>query len=375
MLTPGECAATVRGAPPSHWFCAGLQELNEKSDAIARLTEQLDVAQSDNNRLLAEMEAVKQQLLETQSELADTRDSGQALRNQLESQNRELAETVARLRQQSQAMEAQLTAVSTERDDGLARLSSATTQLEGQKADQEKTRQAFDKERALLEQRLAALQEQLDNERAESQRLQLASQVEQARLNSQLTDAVRSNQSMENGLKLCKEETATAVTYRQQLSEQVALYRQWLGDADQDGVVDPLDLCPDTAGNQEVDETGCSGNQEISLQGVTFDFDSAQLSQESLRALEAVAAKLKNHPALLFEIAGHTDNTGNTELNLLISAKRAKSVKDYLVANGVPEERLSTRGYGPERPIADNATAAGRALNRRVSLIRRVTTP
>jgi OOP family OmpA-OmpF porin len=105
-------------------------------------------------------------------------------------------------------------------------------------------------------------------------------------------------------------------------------------------------------------------------QGINFAWNSSALTPDSHPVLDAVAMQLKRHPELSFEVAGHTDNTGNAASNLDISTKRASTVRDYLVMRGIPASLLSVRGYGNEKPIADNSTAQGRAINRRVSLYR-----
>jgi OOP family OmpA-OmpF porin len=75
---------------------------------------------------------------------------------------------------------------------------------------------------------------------------------------------------------------------------------------------------------------------------------------------------LKKHPKIAMEIAGHTDSTGPRDHNLDLSRRRARSVKKYLVDHGIDDKRLTTRGYGPDEPIASNDTPDGRAENRRI---------
>jgi outer membrane protein OmpA-like peptidoglycan-associated protein len=65
-------------------------------------------------------------------------------------------------------------------------------------------------------------------------------------------------------------------------------------------------------------------------------------------------------------IEGHTDNRGNAAMNKKLSQQRADAIRNYFVAHGMEKSQLKTAGYGPDQPIADNATAAGRARNRRV---------
>jgi len=142
-------------------------------------------------------------------------------------------------------------------------------------------------------------------------------------------------------------------------------------DSDLDGLVDRLDLCPDTAADLTVDEVGCHAEQTITLEGVNFQSGSADFTAESLVILDNVADILKQFNNVKVEVAGHTDNTGPRELNIDLSATRANAVKNYLVGQGIATERLSAYGYGPDQPVASNATATGRAENRRVELRRK----
>jgi OOP family OmpA-OmpF porin len=104
----------------------------------------------------------------------------------------------------------------------------------------------------------------------------------------------------------------------------------------------------------------------VILRGVEFATNAATLTEGSRPVLDAVAEDLKIHPLVQVELQGHTDSRGADAYNLDLSQRRADSVRDYLVSRGVPGTRLTARGYGETDPIADNATAAGRAENRRV---------
>jgi outer membrane protein OmpA-like peptidoglycan-associated protein len=100
---------------------------------------------------------------------------------------------------------------------------------------------------------------------------------------------------------------------------------------------------------------------------VQFETGTAALKTESDAVLGQVARVLAEHPELeLVEVQGHTDNTGTPELNQRLSDDRARAVVERLAAHGVQASRLTAKGYGQERPIADNATEEGRAKNRRV---------
>ena len=146
-------------------------------------------------------------------------------------------------------------------------------------------------------------------------------------------------------------------------------------DSDGDGVMDPADRCPGTRVGERVDATGCpvlfTGVQRtLVLLGVSFETGSAALSPQSRGNLDRVAASLTAHPAQRVEVAGYTDSQGNSITNLRLSQARAEAVRLYLIEKGVAPPQLTARGYGARGAIDTNATAAGRARNRRVELHR-----
>jgi OmpA-OmpF porin, OOP family len=151
-------------------------------------------------------------------------------------------------------------------------------------------------------------------------------------------------------------------------------------DRDQDTIIDADDACPDQPGveSREPAQRGCPRpppqvaleEHQISIsEQVQFETGTALIQGDSSALLQQVAELLKAHPEIeSCEVAGHTDDTGTPAANLQLSEARARAVMDWLVAHGVEAKRLSARGYGESRPIADNATEAGRASNRRVEL-------
>lgn len=139
-------------------------------------------------------------------------------------------------------------------------------------------------------------------------------------------------------------------------------------DTDGDGVVDRLDECPNTPEGTPVNDRGCPIQGEYILEGVSFETNSDRLLSGATDVLDRVIATLERYPDIRFEVAGHTDSDGPAAYNESLSTRRAQTVHDYLAANGISVERMTVRGYGESRPIADNSTAAGKALNRRVSL-------
>jgi OOP family OmpA-OmpF porin len=153
-------------------------------------------------------------------------------------------------------------------------------------------------------------------------------------------------------------------------------------DSDGDGVTDDRDRCPGTPKGVAVDVNGCPPPppppppapppipQALVLEGVVFASDSAELEAVSTTILDTVAGSLVANPGVRVEIGGHTDSTHTNAHNQALSEKRARAVAAYLVSKGVKPGQLTTKGYGEDSPIADNATPQGRAKNRRVEMKR-----
>lgn len=137
-------------------------------------------------------------------------------------------------------------------------------------------------------------------------------------------------------------------------------------DTDGDGVADYLDKCPGTPKGFKVDAEGCIIEQTVVLRGVNFEYNKDQLTLNAQGILDAILPGLESQPKLTLEIGGHTDSKGADGYNLSLSKRRAASVRKYLISKGIAAERLAAVGYGEKKPIADNATEAGRAENRRV---------
>ena len=112
-----------------------------------------------------------------------------------------------------------------------------------------------------------------------------------------------------------------------------------------------------------------SMEKDFTLDGVQFEFDSAKLTADAKVVLKEVVDALKKNPNVKVDIQGHTDNVGEAAYNITLSQERANAVKDFLVQNGISAMRITTRGYGENRPVASNETAEGRALNRRIDFV------
>ncbi len=140
-------------------------------------------------------------------------------------------------------------------------------------------------------------------------------------------------------------------------------------DRDGDGVPDVKDKCPGIKGLQTND--GCPDIQarinELAKM-VFFKTASAELTSAALRPLNEVADIIKGFPNVTLTIEGHTDNRAPAPYNLDLSKRRSASVKNFFISKGFAANRFSTAGFGLERPIADNTTEKGRAMNRRVAI-------
>ena len=107
----------------------------------------------------------------------------------------------------------------------------------------------------------------------------------------------------------------------------------------------------------------------VTLPGIFFDPGKSQLKPGAKKMLQRIAAQLKGDESIRVSVEGHTDNTGNSEKNMEISEKRAEAVREYLVSQGMADDRIMATGKGESEPVATNKTPAGRQQNRRVELI------
>jgi outer membrane protein OmpA-like peptidoglycan-associated protein/tetratricopeptide (TPR) repeat protein len=124
----------------------------------------------------------------------------------------------------------------------------------------------------------------------------------------------------------------------------------------------------DTTYTIDIPLTPIEVNASIVLKNIFFDVNKWELKPESMIELDKVIQLLKENPAVKIEIGGHTDNVGKPADNLALSNNRAKSVINYFLYKGIPEERISSKGFGETKPVAVNTTEDGRAKNRRTEL-------
>ena len=149
-------------------------------------------------------------------------------------------------------------------------------------------------------------------------------------------------------------------------------------DTDGDGVVDRLDACVNGKGARA--NQGCPEKEQLLVvitrdrllikDKVYFATGRSVVLKQSFKLLQQIARILKEHPEVeRVAIEGHTDDRGKKDANLRLSQARAESVRQFLQKAGVPVERMVARGFGPDRPVESNQTAAGREANRRVDFV------
>lgn len=144
-----------------------------------------------------------------------------------------------------------------------------------------------------------------------------------------------------------------------------------LTDTDGDGLADEADKCPEEAGT--VETQGCPELKQdmrevLSSASRTVQFESGKdvLLESSLSVLDQIASVMRAYPAYQLVISAHTDDAGDEKDNLRLSEDRAKACFEYLRTKDIPSARMRYAGYGQSQPVADNASAEGRALNQRV---------
>jgi len=156
------------------------------------------------------------------------------------------------------------------------------------------------------------------------------------------------------------------------------------GDEDGDGVPDSRDKCPGTPKGVQVDANGCPPpapapvveeaavvkEEVIVIRDVHFQFDSAKLTPADKDVLSTIATRLKQESSTAqLTVTGHTDSVGSDAYNQKLSDRRAHSVVEYLISQGVPRSSfVSVTGAGESQPVADNKTADGRSMNRRTEI-------
>lgn len=130
-----------------------------------------------------------------------------------------------------------------------------------------------------------------------------------------------------------------------------------------------LQLAPSEKGKSktiELKQPKIEKGLTFKLKNINFETGSDKITPESFTSMDKMAEILKENPTMVVEVAGHTDNSGDAKKNLELSQKRANQVMNYLISKGVDAKQMKAVGYGENKPVADNETAEGKSLNRRV---------
>ena len=133
-------------------------------------------------------------------------------------------------------------------------------------------------------------------------------------------------------------------------------------------IVEKADVRQEITANDILKELNSTGKAVLYI---NFDSGKSTIREESKPIVDQIIQLLKNNPGINLSIEGHTDNQGDNASNLTLSENRAKAVMTAIVSGGIINNRLSSKGFGEEKPLADNADEAGRAKNRRVELIKK----
>jgi outer membrane protein OmpA-like peptidoglycan-associated protein len=191
-----------------------------------------------------------------------------------------------------------------------------------------------------------------------------AAQVEAQRAQE---EAKKAQEEARNATSAAQSAQATADSRQQELSktkEQLAVEQQKRQEAE-NKLKDALATLAKVAAIKDTDR-----GVVITLQGeVLFKTGQAQLKAEAMLKLDQVAETLRGQERKIV-VEGHTDNQGGAgSYNQDLSEKRAAAVKDYLISKGIPADLISSVGYGPTKPVAENTSPEGRAANRRVEIV------
>lgn len=208
---------------------------------------------------------------------------------------------------------------------------------------------AAEQARAQAEQQQASLQAQQQQLEAQAAAAQQTADEALRRMQdtqNQLAEAEKEKEEAQNQAQLAQSEAQQAENEKQQLRSRLQAQL-----------------------NQVLQTRDSARGLIVSMPDVLFDFNKYTLKPEARERLAKISGIILAYPALKLNIEGHTDSIGSDEYNQELSEKRAESVRGYLVSQGVKPDEVSSVGLGKANPVADNGTASGRKLNRRVEMI------
>lgn len=131
-------------------------------------------------------------------------------------------------------------------------------------------------------------------------------------------------------------------------------------------IVDPKTMDSNRKVIREITMT--KKGENIILDHLIFEQGKGTISKESFPSLDEVVAMLEDHPSMVIQLEGHTDNAGNAKMNMKLSEDRVENVKKYLVSKGISKSRVNTKAFGGTKPIRNSSDPEARALNRRVEM-------
>lgn len=217
----------------------------------------------------------------------------------------------------------------------------------------------------LARQRIAIAQETARQKLAERQLAQADDQRNKQRLDARTNEADAAQRSAD-----------TAQRSADASQRQAAASQQQAASAQQQAVVSQQQASAAQDRNQQLEAQLKDLNAKqtergmvVTIGDVLFETDQARLRQDGLRNVDKLVGFLAQHPQRKALVEGYTDSTGSDSHNLSLSGRRAEAVRTALVDKGVGRERIATRGYGESHPVADNDSASGRQMNRRVEIV------
>jgi outer membrane protein OmpA-like peptidoglycan-associated protein len=228
--------------------------------------------------------------------------------------------------------------------------------IDNERREQEAARQKAEADAIASQQAAQQAQQQAQEDaqrRAEAEQAAAAAQQAQAVAQQQQQAALQQQQQAQAAAQAAQAAAAQAEQQRQQAEQQKEAMRQRL--------LAQL--------NQVLQTRDTARGLIVSMPDVLFAFNKYELKPEARERLAKISGIVLAYPDLKLEIDGYTDSVGSDEYNEQLSDKRAESVRDFLVSNGVNMNNVVARGMGKADPVADNSTAQGRQLNRRVELI------
>ena len=318
------------------------EHLDEQALAAAVETERADIQTAQNlpNANAAVIAQRQTDLAQRQSQLEQYRSE---LRTDVAARadiQRRHEAAVAAAQQQRQQAEAQAQALKQQIEQAQAE---AQQQAQAAQAAQQKVQQTQEQLQAAQQQAQQTQQQmQAMQQQAAQAQQQLTQQAQQSQ--SEAEKARQAAQTAQAELAKTREELARRDAEAQQLRMQQQLAAIAATKSETRGIV-------------------------VTLPGIFFDPGKTQLKPGAKRTLGRIAEQLKANQNIRVTVEGHTDNVGKSDKNMEISEKRANAVRDFLISQGVPEDRIMATGKGEEDPVATNKTAAGRQQNRRVELI------